>query len=306
MIQIQCQDEADWLSKRRTLGIGASEAAMLLGLSSFKSPFALAQDKLGLDRPSDDDNEVLEWGRALEAPIARRYARAVKREVTAPPPWLILQDEDHPWMFATLDRLVKIPPHTDWLPLEIKTANFTQTSNWQEEPPLPYLVQIQHQLAVTGAPVASIGAVLGGVKFVWADIQRDEDFIKTLRQVEQEFWENLQKGILPPVDGFPSTREALKRLYAGPEADVIALGGDAVEWDNALAAVKAKLDEVADPLKLEQARLENLFIQAIGNHAAGTLPNGVVYTYKTQKRGSYTVNPTSYRTLRRKGGKEKS
>ncbi len=307
MIQTQCKDEADWLAKRRELGIGASEAAMVLGISHFKSPFALAHDKLGLVAPSDEENELFEWGRELEAPIARRYARVTKRPVHEPAPWLILQHEAYPFMFATLDRLVEIPGDPKLagrlLPLEIKTAGFSQSANWKEEPPIEYIVQVQHQLAVTGEPIGSIGAVVGGQKFVWLDIQRDEEFISTLIEAEKDFWENIHNGIMPPVDGFPSTRACLKALFPKETAGPIALSGDAIEWDNALAAVKAKLDEVAGPLKLEQARLENLFIQAIGNHQAGVLPNGVAYTYRTTKRGSYTVNETEYRTLRRKGGK---
>ena len=308
MLQIQCQTEKEWLEQRRTLGIGASEAAVIVGVSHFKSPYQLWHEKLGLQVQSDEETEAQEWGKTLEEPLARKYARVTKRPVHTPPPYLILQHEQYPWMTCTLDRLITIPERPEIVkpvPLEIKTAHWLLKGNWKEEPPIEYIVQVQHQLAVTDAPLGSIGALVGGQEFLWCDIARDEDFIIQLREVERVFWESLKTGTPPPIDGTDATRATLKALYARDTGDCATLGGDAIEWDNDLLAIKERIKAVNHPLKREEARLENLFIAAIGHASAATLPNGVVYTYRTTDRAGYSVQPTSFRSLRRKGGPKK-
>lgn len=310
MNEILCTDEADWLATRRGLGIGASDAAVILGASRFKSPYQLWHEKLGLQVVSPEETEAQEWGKTLEEPIARKYERETKRKVLKPPAWMILQDDTYPYMFCTLDRMLgTLPDRPEFsnqnIPLELKTAHWLLKGNWAEEPPLEYVIQVQHQAAVTGAPFVSIGALVGGSSFLWVDIARDDDFIAQLREMEGAFWASLKTGIPPPIDGTDATRATLKALYTRDIGTVVALGGEAIQWDNDLAAVKEKIKTTLAPIKLEETRLENLLIAAIGNASAGTMPNGVVYTYKTTKRGSYTVAETEYRSLRRKGGPAK-
>lgn len=307
MKQIFCTDEAEWLATRRSLGIGASDAAVILGVSRFKSPYQLWHEKLGLQVVSNEETEAMEWGKTLEDPLARKYARLTKRQVERPKPWMILQDEQYPYMFCTLDGLLGSCPDrpevgTRKIPLELKTAHWMLKGNWKEEPPVEYVIQVQHQAAVTGAPFVSIGALVGGQEFVWCDIERDDDFIAQLRALEGAFWESLKSGVPPPIDGTASTRATLLALYARDIGTVVPLGGDAIQWDKDLAAVKAQIKEVNAPLELEKTRLENLFIAAIGTASAGTLTSGVVYTYKTTDRAAYSVAPTSYRSLKRRGG----
>ena len=42
-------------------------------------------------------------------------------------------------------------------------------------------------------------------------------------------------------------------------------------------------------------------IAALAGSEMGITPNGIVYTYKEQVRKGYTVEPTTFRTLRKKG-----
>ena len=61
----------EWLAGRHT-GIGASEAAAVLGLSRYKSPLEVYLEKIGELGPQDD-SERMYWGRKLEAIIAQEY-----------------------------------------------------------------------------------------------------------------------------------------------------------------------------------------------------------------------------------------
>lgn len=310
MRSIQNATKADWL-RRRSEGIGASDAPVILGLSKFKSPFQLFHEKLGLEPTPPDEIEAVEWGLTLEEPLARRFQRETGRMVTAPNPWEMQQHDTIDWLIGTIDRWQLIEGPTPivqtgdtviggtLVPLELKTAHFAIGMEWKDEPPLAYLVQVQHQLAVTGAPSASIACLIGGSKFVWTDVQRDDDFIKMLLEKEAEFWQRLVTRNAPPVDGSERTTDTLKRLYAGENGEVIALPPEALDWDADLQAVDLVLDEA----KAKRTLLRNQFMNAIGNALVGQLSNGVLYTFKTVNKKAYSVKATSYRELRRKGAK---
>lgn len=299
MKEIPCNDKATWLEQRRGLGIGASEAAVIMGVSRFKSPFQLWHEKLGLDAESDKDKEAREWGLLLEAPIATRFAQDAdpKRIIIAPPPYTIFQSDDHPYMIATLDRLQRHPQYPDPLPLELKTAHWNLKGDWQSEPPLEYMVQVQHQLAVTNAPMGSVAALVGGMEFLWCDIERDEQFIALLTEQERRFWHSLIEHKEPPIDASQQTKATLAKLYARDTGEIVALPVEAIEWDNALAKVKADLETLGE----KKDFYENQIRAALRDATAGELPNGVIYTYKRQETHGYVVAPKAFRVLRRKG-----
>jgi predicted phage-related endonuclease len=80
---IRCKDEAEWLALRNT-GIGASDVAIVLGLSDWGSPFHLWALKTGsIQRAEYDQQEldILEYGRYMEAPTAKRYADRTGRKL---------------------------------------------------------------------------------------------------------------------------------------------------------------------------------------------------------------------------------
>lgn len=289
----------DWLKQRRITGIGASEAPIILGLSHFKSPFQLYHEKLGLEVESDAEVESREWGLALEDPIAARFEKETKRMVYKPPVYTIYQNDEHPFMIATLDRWqhaecdgVVVPS-----PLELKTAHWNIRSRWEEEPPIEYIVQVQHQMAVTGAPMASIAALIGGMEFLWCDVKRDDELIAQLIRLESEFWMQCIAQTPPPVDGSDETRATLKALYKKETGLVVPLPIEVLEWDSEMVAAKAIIDEQQKRLDLNKNRI----INAIGSATAGQCSNGLMFTYKSQTRPATVSKESTFRVLRKKG-----
>lgn len=90
---------AEWLAQRRT-GIGGSDVAAILGLSPWRTPYQVWEDKTGR---SDDQEETpaLYWGRLLEDPIRQAYADRTGLTVTKPD--RMFTSEAHPFMLANLD-----------------------------------------------------------------------------------------------------------------------------------------------------------------------------------------------------------
>ena len=291
-----------WLKDRLT-GLGASDAAAVFGVSPYKSPLALYYEKRGeIDMPVAE-REALYWGRILQGPIAVRYGHETGRTVLETPPFELRRHATHPHMIATLDALATATPTSKFPPaggpggVEIKNAGFFKREDWRDEPPLPFQIQAQHQMFVTGAQWGSIAALVGGVEFFWTDIQRNNGFIEVLVRQCGEFWARVTSGTPPEPDASDSTRLLLKQLYPKDTGEIITLGPEYSELDEKLQQVK----KAAEKLSVDRALLENKLRLAIGPATAATLDNGSVYTFKHQKRREFVMPETEFRVLRRKG-----
>lgn len=288
-------DKEAWLAARMA-GIGSSEAAIVLGLSPFKTPLALYGAKLGVST-DDGESEAMEWGRILEPVIAERYATETRRPIEAPAPWTLYRSCALPVMLATPDRFViQTADHGGIGLLEIKTAGAFRADEWAEEPPLYYQVQLQHQLAVLGLAWGSLAVLIGGQRFVWCDLQRNERFIALLRERLAAFWARLER--LDPPTPTGADLDALARLYPIDAGTSVPLPAEAVEWDRAYR-------EALETIKgAEKARDEAkaLLQAAIGEASYGVLPaGGGRYSWKaqTQERAAQEAKTLTFRTLRR-------
>lgn len=294
-----------WLEARRTLGIGSSDAPAALGLSRFTSPLGLFHEKLGLKRDDDGGdarrNELLTWGQILEGPISMMYVERTKRAVLAPPPYSIFVSKAHPFMFASPDRIVFDPQRPERGPgaLEIKNVGEWVSEQWEDGVPDEYIVQHQEQLAVLGLQWGSVAVLMGGQRFAHADIDRDQGLIDIIVPKLEQFWNDVLDGNAPAAGSRDG--ELLKRLYPGTTGEVVTLGAEFMELDERREAAAAKIKELTD-IKTDA---ENKIRAALGEAVGGVLPNGVTYTNKPQNRAGYTVQPTTFKVLRRSGTKLK-
>jgi putative phage-type endonuclease len=282
-----------WLDARRT-GIGASDAAAVLGVSPWRGPLQVYCEKLQIAEPDPVEVEAMEWGLALETPIAARYQRETGRTVIDPGLFTIHRSPEHPFMLATVDRFIETPDRGRGV-LEIKTTGGYR-GEWDTDAPLPYQIQILHQMAVTGVQWGSLAVLVGGQKFLWLDVERNDEFIAALVEREREFWDRVERRDPPSPDASESCRELLKRLYPREApGQVIALPPEAVKWDvqRREAMLLLQRDEA------DKREAENLLIAALGEAEVGLLPDGTRYSYKSQTRKGYTVEPATFRVLRR-------
>jgi putative phage-type endonuclease len=287
-----------WLERRRA-GIGGSDAPAILGLSPWKSPLALWAEKTGLvQEPNLEELEYIEWGHILEEPIAARYVKVTGRSLIDPGRFAIRTDPDRPWMHCTIDREVEIapsePPKDGPGDLSIKNAGAYKAKDWEEEPPLLYQVQLQHELAVTGLSWGSFAVLIGGNKFHWCDVPRNGRFISYLIEKEEEFWDRVQRGDPPPADASDSTREVLLRLYPRDTGESKELPPETFDWIERRRAAKAA--QKAAEAELDQ--VENLIKAAIGEASIGLLGGIPAISWKHQHRDGYTVAPSDFRVLR--------
>jgi len=176
---------AEWLQERRR-GIGGSDVAAILGLSSWRTPLDVYLDKTGQRVDRDEDNPAMYWGRTLEPVIRQHYADTTGRNVIQPNGILI--HPEHAFMFANVDGVTE-----DGRVFEAKTAR--TASGWGEagsdDVPDAYALQVQHYMAVTGLPVADIAVLIGGSDFRVYHVEADPDLQADMIMEESEFWQHV-------------------------------------------------------------------------------------------------------------------
>lgn len=252
--------------------LGGSDAAAVLGLSKWKTPFRLWQEKTGQAEQADlSEVEAVQWGNILEPVVADEYSRRTGRKVRRVNRLLV--HPRHGWMVAHLDRIVLDGNRI----LEVKTTRRSQ--DWEDGVPDYYIPQAQHYLAVTGRAVCDVAVLIGGQDFRVFEIARDESFIEDMIAVENAFWAKVLTGE-PPVA--MTTDEANARWKTFHPGSVFGTPDD-VSAARELRRVKgemAALVELADTL---ETQLKN----RIGDQGDElVVGSDILATWKEQSRSS--------------------
>jgi len=266
----------DWLTVRKQ-GIGSSDAAAAVGLNPYKSQLELWLEKTGRDGnlpKSDphDENSPLYWGNILEPIVAAHYTKRTGLRVRRINAVLQHPDPSLPWMLANIDR--EVTGSNEVQILECKTAGINGARLWKEGVPEYVQLQVMHQLAVTGKPAADVAVLLGGQHLEIHRINRDEQLIARLIELERHFWQYVESDTPPPADGSASADLALRCLY--PEDD-----GQSVDFslERNLSATFADWlsvrQTIAEQEKLE-AQLKQTLQQAMGSATRATFETGSV------------------------------
>lgn len=300
-------DDPDW-HKRRASGVGASEAAVMLGVHPKHGeggPAVLWSRKRGYSEPEDlDDLENVQWGHVMESVIVEQFSAARRPDGTPRyAGWRVektraqLRSLAHPWALCTLDAWTWHPEHGR-VPLEAKNVAAYQAERWVGGTPVEMWWQLQHQMLVTATPVAVIAACVGGNALWWEVVARDDDAQRLLATRGAEFWRCVREDRVPL---HVPTLASVRALYRpGRESGLVQLSGG--EWtaaDERLVEIKAQ----QRTLEKERASLEARLKDAIGDHEAASIDNGATYTHRSQKRAEVTTAASVFKVLRRKAPK---
>jgi len=280
----------DHAKRQKTLG--CSELAKAMNLSPWGNSADVALEKRGLIEPWQG-NEATKLGQWLEdavlnaaedevGPIGRRQERFEKFPLS-----------------ATIDGMTY-----GGEVVEAKTAGLLNPNpmldEWgqagTDEVPLHYGIQLQGQMLCTDADRAHLFALINGRGIVHYEIARSQEICDTIRTFVCDWWNRyVFNEELPEVT--PSL-EILKRVRRQPtkttELDLVM-----VDLWSSREGVKQAIKSYDDQLKQIDAQI----IAALGDAEAGILPDGTQITYLETVRKGYTVEPTTYRTLRLKKGK---
>ncbi len=198
----------EWL-QARTKGIGGSDSSIILGLNKYKTPFELWLEKTGQSNLEDTAGEAAYFGNILEDMVAKEFEVRSGKKVRRNN--FMLQHPEHPFITANIDRKVV----GESAVLECKTASAYLAKDWEDEKvPAGYLTQVQHYLGVTGYEKAYIAVLIGGQRFEWKEIERDDELIQMIFDAEVHFWDHhVLKEIPPALDGSSAAEKFLKERY---------------------------------------------------------------------------------------------
>ncbi|MBB6580922.1 YqaJ viral recombinase family protein [Ralstonia solanacearum] len=276
---------ADWLEVRRT-GIGGSDAAAAVGLNPYKSQLELWLEKTGRDaelsKPDPNDTtEPIYWGTLLEPIVAAAYTQQTGRRVRKVNS--VLRHPTVRFMLANLDREVIGAP--DVQILECKTAGEYGARHWQDGPPEYVQLQVQHQLCVSGKRAADVAVLLCGQQLVVYRIERDDELIARLIQLEAEFWRYVETDTPPPGDGSESADRALRCLYPRDSGGTVDFSDD--RQLSATFADLVAVREQIEALEVAAAKLKQTIQYAMGGASRALFDTGEV-TFRRSKDSTST------------------
>ena len=292
------QRSPEWL-RGRAQGVTASEAAVVLGRSPYKTPWRLWAERTGLAREPDlSANPHVRRGNALED--AARQAFEERHGTMLLP--LCGESDEHPVLRASFDGIAD-----DGSPVELKVPaepTFAEVSAKKTEAPAfrLYWPQIQHQLYVAGADQGWLMFYGGPGRLLEFPVERDVTFLREeLVPACLQFWEAIAKRKEPK-------RDPVRDLY-------VPLGEELDQWSvlageyRDLLREKARLDALLKERKAELGSVEGKLIAMMGGflaaEAAGLkitrfLQNGAIDYGKALKTLLPDLDPSELETYRRK------
>ena len=204
-------NKLEWL-KERQAGIGGSDVGAILGVNKYKTAFQVYIEKTETISEVKEQSEAAYWGDQFEDIVAKEFEKRTGKKVRRDRKHY--KNSEYPFMVANIDRKVV----GENAILECKTANQYLASEWKDdEIPASYLLQVQHYLAVTGSDLGYIAVLIGGQKFVWKEVPRDEELIKIIVEAEKDFWKKVQDKTPPALDGSSAAEKYLSEKYKNSE-----------------------------------------------------------------------------------------
>ena len=238
-------DREEWLRYRKR-GLGGSDAGAVCGLNPYRTAMQVYDDKT-TDATEETDNEAMRKGRELEDYVARRFMEAAGKKVRRAN--FMYYDEENPFMLADVDRMIV----GENAGLECKTASPYLADRWKNgEIPVSYQIQCYHYMSVCNADAWYIAVVIFGREFKYYRIERDEEVISDLRQIERNFWEShILKRILPEPDGSELADKVISGYFKKSMEETIPLRG----FDEKLGR-RQELESLLDEMTTEKKQIE--------------------------------------------------
>lgn len=281
-----------WLAERRK-GIGGSDASTIAGVNRWGGGlYELWLDKTG-QLEERTATRRMEAGTRME-PVMRQWfmdetGLTIRRQG-------LVRSKADPILQVSLDGLVD-----DGGIFESKATNWRMADEWEDDQVADHAeIQAQHGMAVTGRTHAWVVALIDGWDFQIRRVERNQELIDLLIKMEVDFWERfVEPAVEPPVTA--AALDVLKARY--PDVEMPTVQVPPAEFRAMIAdleAAKAAKKTAEETVKFHEAQMRAL----IGGAEVALIGDIPVATLKTTNRSGYTVEPTSFRTLRIVKGKK--
>lgn len=264
-----------WVNLRKS-SIGGSDAAVCVNMNSYSSLLTLYADKKGLSKEKDV-TEAMKLGTDLEQYVAERFMEKTGKKVRND--FFMYADDEYDYITANIDR--RIVGENSGLECKVM-GSFNGYNLEAGEIPSHYYCQCQHYMMVMGFDKVSLAILVLQRGLYVIEIQRDNDFIKSLREAETGFWtQYIMQDRMPDPDGSDASLDTLKELYPKgyKDTEIVIPGLDRLITDY------KSLKEIADDYGKQAERIKAQICQRLGNNEAGL---GIQYgcSWKSQSKTS--------------------
>ena len=204
----------------RSQSLGGSDIGAILGLSKFRTPLQVWQEKVGQPMVKID-SLPLRFGSFAEDFVAQEYSRTTGLSTVMHPG--IFSHLEHPYLTGHIDRFI-LQDNTNLFDeagnlntrklLECKTANPYAKDEWGEigsdEVPMSYLVQCAWYMLLTGCTQADLAVLFSNADFRIYQIEQDKELEQLHLDKAMHFWQEHVVAKIPPA---PINESDCKRLY---------------------------------------------------------------------------------------------
>lgn len=304
---------AAWLASRVD-SIGASEAAMALGVSPYGTAWQLWERKRA--PAAEKRADVLQRGHRWEPAVLAEYADESGYTVLDPGKAcggtsgqvVTLYRRELPWLRETPDAFA-VDRAGGLGQVEAKTA--LRAHEWAPEPgvvidrwddahaelvPPHYAIQGYVQLIVTGLPWVDLCALVpryGWLSVRWVRLQRDPETQTQITDALTEWWErHVVDGEPPPLDGSEPCNRYLAQKFPSPSGKEKPTRGATREE----IALMIELAELKARVKRDEERAAELRNQLLERAKGERLSIGAAYGQPQNNAGRTVVDMDALRS----------
>ena len=238
-------DTPEW-HEARNAGIGGSDIAALLGLSTYESRYSLWHRKAGTLGPQEQTT-LTRRGHYLEPAIAAWFADQhpeyrLRRGVGT---WCHTERD---WQRVNPDGLITRPRGRK--PLAVFEAKSDHEA-WKwgtpgtDQVPIYYRCQVMWAMDVLELDVAYIAVLLGGLDFAEYVVEYNPEEAALLREEADEFLTSVRENRPPDIDDHSQTYQVIRELHPDIDGSDAEIDPDIAEWFVTAQAAKtaAEADE---------------------------------------------------------------
>lgn len=231
-------------TKNRNKFIGGSDVAAILGLSQYKTSYEVWEEKKH-NIITFSGNQATEWGKKLEPVILDHCEQVNGIKIAERNSKYISKDYDflgcHPDGIYINNQLL----------IEAKTVSEKAYKNWQNEIPLEYFCQVQHNLFCTGLEKAKfICLVLDSRHYFEIEVIRHDEYIALMNKALIDWWNRYIIGDEVPI----KVVQDFEKL--NPEQSVIEADEEAVKNHTDLLILKAKIKALEEQKDIIEEKLK--------------------------------------------------
>jgi len=236
--------------------LGGSDIAAVLGLSPWKTPVALWEDKIKPPVEDGDNRRAKSRGKRWESVVAEMLTEELQaqgHEVEIVSSNQRYIDRQHDFFACEIDFEIRLDGAREITSVELKTVHPFKAREWgdsgSDDLPVHYTAQAMWGLGITGRSMCIVAPLFGADEIKVFPVLADADTIAGMRARGLHFW---TRHVMPRLAPDPIALEDMERLYPR-EAD-----GSRLVADDELTSKILRLRALDRGIKAQQAEFDAL------------------------------------------------